>query len=74
MPADSTRTRARSMTVRRFATSAEADRHDLEYWHQLTPADRVVQVWRLSQELWQLRGELPDEPGLCRSVARVRRR
>jgi hypothetical protein len=24
--------------------------------------------------LWRLRGELRDEPGLCRSIARVHRR
>jgi hypothetical protein len=74
MPADSTGTRARRVTVRRFATAAEADRHDLEYWQQLSPAQRILQTWRLSQELWQLRGDPPDEPGLSRSVARIRRR
>jgi hypothetical protein len=62
------------MTVRRYSSAAEADRHDLEYWMQMPDAERVLQVWRLSQELWRLRGERPDEPGLCRSVARVHRR
>ena len=66
--------RERRVTIRRFASAAEADRHDVEFWRQLSDADRVLQVWRLSQELWRLRGELPDEPGLCRSVARVHRR
>ena len=74
MSDDSVRAAARPMTVRRFASAAEADRHDLEYWHQLSPADRVAQVWRLSQELWQLRGEMPDESGLRRFPARIRRR
>jgi tetratricopeptide (TPR) repeat protein len=63
----------RDMTARRFASSAEADRHDLEYWRQMSDAERVLQVWRLSLEQWQLRGGAPHEPGLCRSVARVRR-
>jgi hypothetical protein len=66
--------RARVVHVRRFTSSAEADRHELEYWRQLPDTERVLQVWRLSQELWRLRGDLLDEPGLCRSVARVRRR
>jgi hypothetical protein len=66
--------RARRITVRRFASAAEADRHDLEYWQQLAPEERVLQVWRLSQELWRLSGEYRDEPELCRSVARVHRR
>jgi hypothetical protein len=65
--------RERRITIRRFATAAEADRHDVEYWRQLSDAERLLYAWRLSQELWTLRGELPDEPGLCRSVARVRR-
>ena len=65
--------RERRITVRRYASAAEADRHDLEYWRQMSDADRVLHAWRLSEELWRLRGELPDEPGLCRSVARVRR-
>jgi hypothetical protein len=33
----------------------------------------VMQVWRLSYEQFQLRGDPPHEPGLCRSVARVLR-
>lgn len=66
--------RPRRVTVRRFASAAEADRHDVEYWRQLPDAERVRYAWRLSEELWRLRGELPDEPGLRRSVARVTRR
>jgi hypothetical protein len=68
------RNRASRIVTRRFASSEEADRHDLEFWLQIPERDRVLQVWRLSQELWRLRGELRDEPGLCRSVARIRRR
>ena len=66
--------RAARMTVRRYSSLAEADRHDLEFWMQIPEADRILQAWRLSQELWRLRGELPDESGLCRSAARIRRR
>jgi hypothetical protein len=66
--------RTARLTTRRFASSAEADRHDLEFWLQIPERERVLQVWRLSQELWRLRGELRDEPGLCRSIARIHRR
>lgn len=66
--------RRRRMTVRRFASAAEADREDLAYWLRIPAGERVLQVWRLSVEQWRLKGELPDEPGLCRSVASVRRR
>jgi hypothetical protein len=66
-------TRAARIVVRRFPSAAEADRHDLEFWQSLPGAERILQVWRLSAELWRWRGEYPDEPGLCRSVASVRR-
>jgi hypothetical protein len=62
------------VTVRRFASNADADRHDAEYWRQIPPHERVLQAWRLSVEQWQLLGRQPDEPGLCRSVASLRRR
>jgi hypothetical protein len=59
--------------VRRFASAEEADRHEIDDWLALDPAERLLQVWRLSVDLWRLRGEWRDEPGLCRSVASVRR-
>ena len=62
------------ITVRRFDSAAEADRHDLDFWMQMPDAERVLHVWRLSREMWLLRGDSPDEPGLCRSVGRVQRR
>jgi hypothetical protein len=62
------------LTARRFATNAEADRYDAEYWQQMSPAERVMHAWQLSLEQWQLAGHAPDEPRLCRSVARVTRR
>lgn len=66
--------RTSRITVRRYASAADADRHDLEYWLQIPDTERVLQVWRISQELARLRGEPPHEPGLHRSVARVFRR
>jgi hypothetical protein len=60
------------MTTRLFATMAEADRHDVEFWRELSPEDRLRLVWTLSVEQWQLSGR-PDESGRCRSVARVHR-
>jgi len=65
--------RAAPATIRRFASNAEADRHDLEFWQQIPAAERLLRTWRLSQEQWRLAG-LPDESGLCRSVASVHRR
>ena len=40
----------RGVTVRRYASNAEADQHDLEYWKQVPAADRVRLVWTLSVE------------------------
>jgi hypothetical protein len=61
------------MTARIFASAAEADRHDRAYWAAIPREERMIQVWRLSEELWRWRGDFPDEPGLCRSVAVVHR-
>jgi hypothetical protein len=62
------------VTVRRFASHAEAEQHDAEYWRRLPPDERVLLAWRLSVEQWELLGREADEPGLCRSVAHVHRR
>jgi hypothetical protein len=66
--------RARPITVRHYPSATDADRDDLAFWARLTEAERVLQAWRLSREPWRLRGGPVHEPGLCRSVARVRRR
>ncbi len=62
------------MQIRVYRGFAEHERDDAAYWAAIPVAERVMEVWRLSEELWRLRGEFPDEPGLCRSVARVVRR
>ena len=61
------------MQVRVYPSLAAHDRDDAAYWRALPVAVRVQQVWKLSEEQWRLRGEFPNEPGLSRSVARVRR-
>ena len=50
------------VTVRRFDSAAAADRHKLEFWLQMTEAERVLHVWRLSQELCLLRGDKSLDP------------
>lgn len=74
MAGDRVAERRARITVRRYASAAEADRHDLDFWLQMPEAERILQVWRLSQELWRLRGDLAHEPGLSRSVTRIYRR
>ncbi len=59
------------ITSRLFRTRAEHEAADAAYWQALSPEERLNLTWRLSEELWRLRGEFPDEPGILRTVARV---
>jgi hypothetical protein len=61
------------MRVRVYPSFQAHDRDDAAYWAALPLDLRVAQVWMLSKEQWRLRGEGPDESGLCRSVARLHR-
>lgn len=70
---DSRSARAARMQVQVYPSLAAHDRADASYWAALPVDVRVLQVWKLSEEQWRLRGELPDEPGLSRSVTRVLR-
>jgi hypothetical protein len=65
--------RRRRIQVRVYATLAAHDREDAAYWAALPIAERVLQVWTLSEAQYRLRGEFRDESGLPRSVARVHR-
>jgi hypothetical protein len=74
MASDSARRDRSQWTVRRFSSSVEADKHDLEYWMQIPENERMLQEWRLSEDQYRLAGKFPDESALCRSVESVRRR
>jgi hypothetical protein len=65
--------RRRRIQVRVYSTLAAHDRDDAAYWAALPVDERVRQVWTLSEAQYRLSGEFPDESGLPRSVARVRR-
>lgn len=64
----------RKVVVRVCRTKDEAEAADREWWAALTPEQRLELTWQLSEELYRLRGEFNDEPGICRSVARLVRR
>lgn len=68
---DRTASRASRMDVRVYPSLAAHDRDDASFWAALPLEQRALQAWKLSEEQWRLRGELPDESGLPRSVARV---
>jgi hypothetical protein len=63
--------RASHITIRKTKLGPEADRLDREFWAGMTSEERVEETWRLTLELWELKGWDTGEPGLCRSVARV---
>ena len=62
------------ITIRRARLGPEADRLDREFWAQLTPDERLLETWRLSLELWRMKGWDRGESRLHRSVARIVRR
>ena len=66
-----TRHEPRITSTRKLRPGPEADQADREYWAALTPAERVLETWRLSLELWELKGWDTGEPGLRRPAARV---
>jgi hypothetical protein len=70
---DAAAARRNRMQVRVYPSLAAHDRDDAQYWAALPAAERVLQVWKLSEAQWRLRGEFPDESGLPRSTARVHR-
>jgi hypothetical protein len=50
------------ITVRRFASNSDAERHDAEFWRQMPPHERVLLTRRLSVEQWQLLGRAEATP------------
>lgn len=52
------------MQVRVYPSIQAHLRDDAAYWAALPAAERVMQVWRLSEEQWRLRGEFRNESGL----------
>jgi hypothetical protein len=61
------------MQVRVYASLRDHDRDDAGFWLAVPVGERVLQVWKLSEAQWRLRGEFPDESGLPRSTARLHR-
>ena len=66
--------RAPRITLQMARLGPEADLLDRDFWAAMTSEERVAETWSLTLELWEMKGWDPDEPGLCRSVARVVRR
>lgn len=45
--------------TRKLRLGEEADRADRDYWAAMSPGDRVLECWRLSIELWELKESGP---------------
>ncbi len=65
--------RAARITVNKARLGPEDEALDRAFWARLTPAERMEETWRITLELWALKGWDPGEPGLRRPVALVRR-
>jgi hypothetical protein len=70
---DSAAKRRERMQIRVYPSLAAQERDDPRFWAAMTVDERVLQVWKLSEAQWRLRGAFPDESGFPRSVARVHR-
>jgi hypothetical protein len=66
--------RRRRMTVRKFASHAEADAADLAFWRAASPEERLEAVCDLVLEFSLMQGQGSDQLRLQRSVCRVERR
>jgi len=62
------------ITARKTTLHDSDDRFDVEFWAAVSPDDRFAETWRLSEEIWCLKGWDPGERGLSRAVAHVVRR
>ena len=45
----------RIASTNKLRLGKESDRADREFWAAMRPEDRVVECWRLSLELWELK-------------------
>jgi hypothetical protein len=64
----------RDITLRKIVRGPSEEQLDTEFWERVTPNERFAEAWRLSEEIWRLKGWDPGEPGFSRSTARVIRR
>src|SRR3972149_5172330 len=57
---DAVAARRNRMQVRVYPSLSAHDRDDASYWAALPVAERVLQVWKLSEAQWRLSGEFPQ--------------
>lgn len=60
-------------TVRKYATFDELKADEYRYWQSRPVHERVAAVSELTQEHYALKGEVPNVPGLQRTVVHFER-
>lgn len=63
--------RSPHITISKARFGEEDERLDREFWERMPPDERVEEAWRLTLELWELKGWDAGEPGLRRPVTRI---
>lgn len=71
-PEDARRAERASWSVKKFTFGEESEDDDALFWASIPVDQRARAVWDVSLETWLLIDpDAINEPGLCRSVARV---
>jgi len=64
----------REITARKTIRREVDGDGDLDFWVHVAPDERFAETWRLSEEIWRLKGWDSGEPGLSRATTRLIRR
>lgn len=60
------------MTAHKTTLAGQDDgAFDREFWETISPIERLMEVWKMTEEVWRLKGWDPGESGLSRSTSRV---
>jgi hypothetical protein len=60
-------------TLRKYTSFDEAKADEYRYWQSRPAHERMAAVSEITQELYAMKGEAPDQPKLDRTLVRVKR-
>jgi hypothetical protein len=60
-------------TLRKYTSFDEAKADEYRYWQSRTAHERMAAVSEITQELYAMKGAVPDVPRLQRTLVRVKR-
>jgi hypothetical protein len=58
-------------TIRKFSSFEEVKDDEYRYWQSVPPAERIEAAFRLSVDVYRMKGIEPDGSALKRSLVRV---